>query len=1021
MRRVPFHLHRISLSALAALLSLSCAPPMFAGAKKAESTASAPDRADGDAHAEQPTMGKDAGKKDDKATTWKRSTQIANTSRLMIGDREQLPIRGMQMHARIDGFRARVLIDFYFENPHSRQFEGTFKLRLPTGASPYFLAFGQSVVEDERPTMAIAMDPSDAVRTRGFEPEQIMIAREPRWQQPKEARMVPKEQAAFAYKTTVRRRVDPALLEWAGAGVFNARIFPIAPKRIHRVVIGYDMNLTRIGDDMELSLPVPADIPSTAVDIDIATLDGVQVALTPPMQGTRDNAASYYRYDNIAGQQVSVRLSGVGAIALTGDDPDTGSFFAAQVTPPLPNPARQTSAGGRHAVFLVDTSLSANPDRFNVWLALLRAILDNNRSAGLDQFAVQFFNIESLWWQPGFVANTPENVAALMAFADGLALEGATDLGAGLKEAARPAWMGGADTPRDVFLLSDGAVTWGESDAFALSTALQSAGVDGVYAYRTGMTGDDTRMLSHLARERGGAVFSVVGESEIPKASVAHRARPWRIERVRIDGASDVMIAGRPQVLFPGQRVYLVGRGAPVGDISFELAQGAGQGATRTTVKSTIAHKVDSPLSPRAYGQIAVDQLEEFLGFTDTFAESYARHFRVTGKTTSLLMLETEADYRRFGIRPQNDASVVKASPAAELLAKALKELANVLGDAKFAFLERTARKHELSSALRVLLSQLPGSAFRVDVPQLATRHHQKHGISTELRAQLEKQKPEYDTISTDAERRKREYGAADGLKSLSSLVEANPGDGVLARDIGYTAMQWGLHAHAYHLFRRVATARPFEPQTFRAMAQALAEMGKNELSIAYYEIALEGEWDARFGEFRQIVLMDYLRFLRRLVTNDTRSQYTSTHPSAMAFARSRLDELGQQSGVGAPDLLVTITWNTDNTDVDLHVIEPSGEECYYKHSRTRSGGRLTQDVTQGYGPEMYTLARAPRGMYRIRAKYFAADANRASARTKVYVSVYRYWGTAKETVQHRVVTLAYGKDMHEVFKVNVR
>ena len=27
-------------------------------------------------------------------------------------------------------------------------------------------------------------------------------------------------------------------------------------------------------------------------------------------------------------------------------------------------------------------------------------------------------------------------------------------------------------------------------------------------------------------------------------------------------------------------------------------------------------------------------------------------------------------------------------------------------------------------------------------------------------------------------------------------------------------------------------------------------------------------------------------------------------------------------------DLLITIRWNTDMTDVDLHVHEPSGEEC---------------------------------------------------------------------------------------------
>ena len=52
-----------------------------------------------------------------------------------------------------------------------------------------------------------------------------------------------------------------------------------------------------------------------------------------------------------------------------------------------------------------------------------------------------FFNVETFWWQEKFVANTPENVEALMSYADGLALEGATDLGRALKEAASPGWL----------------------------------------------------------------------------------------------------------------------------------------------------------------------------------------------------------------------------------------------------------------------------------------------------------------------------------------------------------------------------------------------------------------------------------------------------------------------------------------------------------------------------------------------------------------------------------------------------
>lgn len=978
---------------------------------------------------------KDSGAKGEGKKTWKRSTLAANTSRLMIGDTEELAIRGMQVHARVDGFRARVLIDFYFANDHDRRYEGTFKMRLPEGASPYYLAFGQSKFEDARYLEA------KKVRDHSFSASKIAVDRDAEWIEPKVARMVPKEQAARAYGNVVRRQVDPALMEWAGAGVFNARIFPIEPRKLHRVVVGYDMDLTRIGDDLEMQLPIPENLPSSAVDLDIVNLPGGSIAVTTvapgaqgggAVKGSRDGPRSYYRLDGVQGKVVMARLKNVGAVALVGGDGSQESdllYFAAQVAPSLP--AGSADGGPTRSVFAVDTSLSSNPDKFNVWLALLRAMLDNNRkgaggagsrtgaggagSGGIQEFAVVFFNIETRWWQPRFVANTPENVSRLLAEAGELALEGATDLGAVLSEAAAPPWLAqDKSAPYNVFLLSDGAATWGQGDAYALSTAL-SSNVAALFAYRTGMSGSDTRMLEHLTRESGGAVFSVVGESEVAAASRAHTTRPWALLEVSVVGRPgddqagvdrDLLIAGRPRAIFPGQRLTVVGRRAIAQGVRlvFELERG-GQSKK---VAVALDAAVDSPLAARAYGQLAVGQLEEFLGSTQSFAEAYARHFRVTGKSTSLLMLESERDYRQYGIVPADDAGVVTRVQASVLFAEARERLAQVLGDPRHAFLQNS----KLPVAVRDVLAQLPASAFEVAVPRLVARQRTWSVVPAGLRAQLDRRKPEYDTVVRDAENRREKFGAADGLKALSSLIEANPGDAVLARDIGFTAMEWGLHGQAYHLFRRVAESRPYEPQTYLAMALALAEIGQGDLALGYFEIGMEGQWDARFGEFKRIIMMDYMRFL---------GQGKGLSPATRSYAKKRLTDLRRLFGVDSADLLITIMWNTDNTDVDLHVIEPSGEECYYGHSKTRSGGHISQDVTQGYGPEMYTLARAPRGTYQVRAHYFASDANRASARSKIYATIYRNWGTPDEKVTREVVTLAYGKDKHDLATVIVK
>ena len=411
--------------------------------------------------------------------------------------------------------------------------------------------------------------------------------------------MVPKEKAALAYRDTVRRRVDPALVEWSGAGVFQCRVFPLAAQSLHRVTVGYDVDLVRVGDDLELRLDLPGQTPATIVDLNIAA--GRRPAGEPrrarhphprPLSGTAQRSGRgetsrlSYRLIDPKERPLAVRLRKPGTLMLTGADEATGSYFATRVGLTLPE--TPTADRPKQAIFLVDTSLSAGP-QFPLWTKLLRATLENNRDS-IQEFAVVFFNVETFWWQEKFVANTPENVDALMDYADGLALEGATDLGRAIKEAASPAWAKGGTSfspSPDLFLLSDGAATWGEDRWALLAAPLvpsksphlnslpegegnksphpdplpKGEGDRGsLFAYRTGLAGGDPRFLAYLAEQTGGAVFSLVGEAEIASASVAHRNRPWRLTGIEMAGGHDLLVAGRPQYVFPGQQLLVVGR-----------------------------------------------------------------------------------------------------------------------------------------------------------------------------------------------------------------------------------------------------------------------------------------------------------------------------------------------------------------------------------------------------------------------------------------------------------------------------
>ena len=87
---------------------------------------------------------------------------------------------------------------------------------------------------------------------------------------------------------------------------------------------------------------------------------------------------------------------------------------------------------------------------------------------------------------------------------------------------------------------------------------------------------------------------------------------------------------------------------------------------------------------------------------------------------------------------------------------------------------------------------------------------------------------------------------------------------------------------------------------------------------------------------------------------------------SAHNESGSSRDAVSIFADVPSTDVVVLLTWDTDNTDLDLQVTDPSGEECDEGNRKTAAGGSLEVDDTDGYGPEIFALPRAPAGTYRV-------------------------------------------------------
>jgi len=950
--------------------------------------------------------------------TWRKSNEHANAAVLKVGDNENIEPEAVDITVKIDGFRARVVVTGFYMNPHNAQLEGDFKYRLPDSAKPYYFAFGEAINFNERNLLEPIEIDASRVASGFLEPIQLSKANETLWKAPKEAVMVARQKAAFAYEDTVSRQVDPALMEWSGAGVFSASVFPLVPNSIHRVVIGYDVDLVRQGEQLFLDLPLTDKAITKRVHLVFGSQQREQQKLIRVVNGELQTGfypdvvngvvQSTLEGDRLTG--VRVMVDSPRAPVLVGLD-DVGGYFATRWMAQLPETGTQTNERG---IFLLDSSLSAEPERFHLWVATLQAILKANE-ATLLEFAVASFSLDAHWWQPQYVANTEANREALKAYLNRLVLEGATNLNAALQTVVSNNWAMSGATP-DIFLMSDGAITWGERDLYAISHALKPAFNGRILCYRLGLAGENSTTLEHLAREFGGASFVVTDETEIPRLATAHTQLPWTLVSVQLDGASDILLRGRPTMVYPGQLLTIAGRReAELGKTLTLLFESMGK---QLSVEVPITGVLASSLTARMYGVIATEQLESLGDLETALATAYANHFRVPGRSSSLLMLESQDDYQRYNITPQQDAYAVQTALVGSVFDRLDSSFAELLADPKRRFLKRIENyasapgvELEIPEPLQILIRNLPEDVFERPKSLLATRPQSRTEVPFEYQQALMKEAI-YASVVEEAARRANSLSPGDALKVMSSLVERAPSDVVVLRDVAFAAENWGLPAQAFLLHEQALDMRPFEPLSYSYLARLAEKMGNLDLALLYYELGAAGQWPERFATFKKLHEMDYYSFLQRAMAQPERL-------ASVDYAKGRLSQL--QKTIGSPaDLVVAISWNTDRTDIDLHVKEPGGEECYYKNSQTRSGGELSDDITTGYGPEFYINRDAPSGRYRVYVKYFSDDRNKLGLTTKVFVRFIRHWGTDELQETSKTVVLESAEQKQLVFKSQI-
>lgn len=182
---------------------------------------------------------------------------------------------------------------------------------------------------------------------------------------------------------------------------------------------------------------------------------------------------------------------------------------------------------------------------------------------------------------------------------------------------------------------------------------------------------------------------------------------------------------------------------------------------------------------------------------------------------------------------------------------------------------------------------------------------------------------------------------------------------------------------------------RPFDVQSYRDYALALLDNNQPQKALNFLNKILENDYS------EEIAARDY-GIEEVIVTeiNHIRKVYKNVDDSKIS--KDLLMDI-------PVDVRVVLNWNKDLTDIDLWVTDPDGDRCWYQNTRTKAGGRISQDITQGFGPEQFMLKKAKKGRYKIETNFFAERQMNLSGPTTVMAEIYLYYASGK--VERKIQT----------------
>jgi predicted Zn-dependent protease len=533
---------------------------------------------------------------------------------------------------------ARTTVEETFVNHTGGVLEGTFHFPLPAGASVsgFAMWIGDRMVE---------------------------------------ADIVEKQRAREIFEIILHEKRDPGLLEWTGGNIFKARVYPIFAHSEKRVRITYTQVLPLRGGSYHYSYALQSEmlvkhpLRELAIDLRIHSATPLK-AVSCPTHAARLDRTTHSAHVEFTAQEyvptrdfeVTVEVGDAPPVVVVPHRRGEDGYFMVQIAPPGGEESGRAllpDGDPLDLVIVADTSASMDAKQRLAQAALLSALL--SALTPRDTFNLAACDVECDWAFEKSMPATPSNGVMARDFLARRRSLGWTNLDQAFASA-----LARCGPKTHLIYLGDGIVTTGNADPGAFSKRLrklyEEKGRRGTcHAVATGSS-YETGVLQTIAALGGGSVRHVTAErgpAAVALELLGEISRPvLRDLKVEFRGlrTASVYPEQLPN-LPPGEQHVVLGRYLPEGrnQVGEVIVTGTRGGeAVRFSAPVVLREAEDgNSFLPRLWARMRLDHLlaqgSSAAGRDEIIALS--EEFNILTPYTSLLVLESDADRERFGVK----------------------------------------------------------------------------------------------------------------------------------------------------------------------------------------------------------------------------------------------------------------------------------------------------------------------------------------------------------------------------------